>query len=111
MTRDPASPEPLSNGLAAAAVLSAGAGCATVGVLYVVGNAIPAVNALLSIYKPAGALSGVSTGAILVWLCLWVILASRWKRAEVNFSRVFRFSLLLLIAGLILTFPPVARLF
>jgi hypothetical protein len=101
----------LRNGPAAAAILAAGAGCCAMGVLYVAGNVSSTLNKLFSIYRPAGALSGVSSGAIAVWLVLWVVLDRRWARAEVAMSRIGLWSAVLLGAGLLLTFPPVARLF
>ena len=101
----------LSNGPAAAALLSAGAGCCAMGILYIAGNVSPIMNKVLSIYKPAGALSGVSTGSIIVWLVLWAVLARRWAKRDVELNRVGIWSAVLLGAGLLLTFPPIARLF
>ncbi len=101
----------LGNGPAAAAILAAGAGCCAMGVLYVAGGASPALNRILSFYKPAGALSGVSTGAILLWLVLWAVLDRRWARVDVNMGRIGTWSAVLLALGLLLTFPAIARLF
>ena len=101
----------VGNGPAAAAILSAGAGCCAMGVFYVAGNVSPALNRLFSIYKPAGALSGVSMGAIALWLVLWLVLDRRWAKADVPIGRVGAWSAVLLGLGLLLTFPPIARLF
>ena len=101
----------LANGPAAAAILAGGIGCCAMGIFYVLGNVSPALNRLLSFYKPAGALSGVSTAAILIWLAAWGLLHTRWTTRDVNLRRVGLWSMLLLVAGLLLTFPPVARLF
>ncbi len=101
----------LGNGPAAAAILAAGAGCCAMGVFYVAGNMSPALNRFFSIYKPAGALSGVSMGAMLLWLGLWIVLDRRWAKTDVAIGRVGAWSAVLLALGLLLTFPPIARLF
>ena len=101
----------LPNGPAAAAIVAAGAGCCTMGVFYVAGNASPLFNRLFSIYKPSGALSGVSIGAMLVWLVSWILLDRRWRKQEVPMGQIALWSSLLLLSGLLLTFPPIARLF
>ena len=100
-----------TNGPAAAAIVAAGAGCFLTGIFYVLGNASAACNRLFSIYKPAGALSGVSTAAILLWLIVWFVLDRRWAKTEVSVGRVGLWSAILLAGGLLLTFPPVAPLF
>ena len=101
----------LGSGPAAAAILAAGTGCCAMGVFYVAGNVSPAMNRLFSIYKPAGALSGVSTAAIVLWLVVWVVLDRRWAETDVELGRIGIWSAVLLGAGLLLTFPPFARLF
>ena len=55
--------ESMTNGSAAAAILSAGIGCATLGILALAGDAFPAISKLLIFYGPTGALSGVTTVA------------------------------------------------
>jgi hypothetical protein len=101
----------LGNGPAAAALLAAGAGCCAMGILYVAGSVSPALNRIFSIYRQAGALSGVSTGAIIVWLMLWLVLDRRWGKSDVALGRICIWSAALLGTGLLLTFPPIARLF
>jgi len=94
----------------AAALVAAGAGAAACGVFYVLG-AVKALGPYFNLYKPSGALSGVSTAAILVWLAVWVVLARRWKNRAVNAGRASGVALALLVLGLLLTYPPIARLF
>jgi hypothetical protein len=100
----------LPNGLAAAAILAAGAGSAALGVLALAADASPAVNHVLTFYRPTGALSGVTTTAILVWLGLWFGLSQRWQQKQVDFAKVNAGALILLIVGILLTFPPVMDL-
>lgn len=101
----------LRNGPAAAAIVAAAAGCFAMGVFYVLGNAFPTCNRLLSIYQPAGALSGVSTACCIVWMLVWGVLHKKWHGSDIAMPFVSISSLLLLGGGLLLTFPPIARLF
>jgi hypothetical protein len=100
--------EHLPNGPAGAAILSAGAGCAVLGILAVAGDASKAVAKLLTFYLPTGPLSGVSSLAILVWLVTWFILAKRWRAKTVALAKINATAFLLLALGILLTFPPFA---
>jgi len=88
--------------------LSAGAGCAVLGILAVAGDASKAVAKLLTFYLPTGPLSGVSSLAILVWLVTWFILAKRWRAKTVALAKINATAFLLLALGILLTFPPFA---
>ncbi|AFL90496.1 hypothetical protein Terro_4299 [Terriglobus roseus DSM 18391] len=92
----------------AAAMVAAGAGSAAMGVFYVLGGM---KSAYFNLYKPAGALSGVSTAAIVVWLVVWAVLAKRWKVRHIGMGTASAVALGLLVLGLLLTYPPVERLF
>lgn len=94
------------NGAGAAAILAAGAGSLALGVLALAGDASPWLRARLVLWAPTGPLSGVSSGAILIWLVLWAVLAWRWSGREVNLARVNLAAFSMLIASLLLTFPP-----
>ena len=100
----------LPNGSAAAAILSAGAGCSVLGILAVVADASKPLARLLTFYLPTGPLSGVSSVAILLWLVTWFILAKRWRTKTVAIAKVNATAFLLLALGVLLTFPPVADL-
>lgn len=99
-----------ANGPAAAAILSAGIGCATLGILAVAGDASKGVAKLLTFYLPTGPLSGVSSLAIVVWLGVWFILAKRWGTKTVAIAKVNATAFALLALGILLTFPPFADL-
>ncbi|MDG4896574.1 MULTISPECIES: hypothetical protein [unclassified Mesorhizobium] len=99
-------PETIPNGPGAAAILAAGIGCAAIGILALAGDASKAINGLLNFYKPSGALSGVTTVAIIIWLAAWFILARRWGNKTVAMSRVNIGAFALLLVGVLLTFPP-----
>jgi hypothetical protein len=98
--------ELLSNGPAGAAIVSAGAGCAYLGILAVAADASKPLARLLTFYLPTGPLSGVSTVAILLWLGTWFILAKRWRKKTVAIAKVNATAFLLLVLGILLTFPP-----
>jgi hypothetical protein len=95
-----------ANGPVAAAVLSCGLGCFLLGVLAVAGDGSKNVAAALNFYNPTGALSGVTTVAIALWLICWVVLVIRWRNKSVAFGKVSALAFLLLTLGLLLTFPP-----
>jgi hypothetical protein len=98
----------LPNGPAGAAILSAGAGCAVLGILAVAGDASKAVAKLLTFYLPTGPLSGVTSLAILFWLVLWFVLAKRWRGKNISIGKINVVGLVLLALGILLTFPPFA---
>ena len=100
----------LTNGSGAAALLAAGIGCFVLSALAFAGDKSPAVKAALIFYKPTGALSGVTTSAILVWLLVWAVLEWRWRPRTVSLGRVSAASFLLLALSFLLTFPPVVDL-
>lgn len=105
MTQDTVSPR-LPNGAGAAAALSAGAGTAVLGLLTLVTDKSPAIKSALILYKPTGALSGVTTIAVLVWIVSWAVLHLLWAKKEVAIQKVVTIAFLLLATGLLLTFPP-----
>ena len=100
-----------TNGAGAAAVLAAGIGSAVLGVMSFAGDKWPTVKAAMVWYKPTGALSGVTTVAIVVWLVSWVVLAKVWSGRSVAVGRVSAVAFGLLAVGFLLTFPPVTDLF
>jgi hypothetical protein len=100
----------LTNGPGAAAVLAAGIGSFALGLLAVLADKIPSIKTWMSFYNPTGALSGVTTCTVFVWLAAWAILQMRWRGREVRFAPVGAIALALLVLGMLLTFPPLADL-
>ncbi len=98
--------EDIPNGRGAAAILAAGIGCAAVGVLAILRDAFPSVANALNFYKPSGPLSGVTTVAVVIWLVAWFFLARRWHNSTVPMGKVNAAAFVLLVVGLLLTFPP-----
>jgi hypothetical protein len=96
----------LPNGPAAAAILAAGIGCGTLGVLAFAGDASDSIGHMLNIYNPTGTLSGVTTGAIIVWLVAWLALNRRWRTQTLAMGWINVAAFALLAVGFLLTFPP-----
>lgn len=108
-TKQTASSE-LPNGPGAAALLAAGIGCAALGVFTLLAEASKDINTFFNFYVPTGALSGVSTSAIVVWLMAWFALHRAWAEREVAIARVSLAAFVLLLIGFALTFPPFIEL-
>jgi fluoride ion exporter CrcB/FEX len=104
----PASPAS-ATGSAWAAIFAAATGCAVLGILTLLTEISGPVSHLLTFSKAAGDLSGVTTLSILVWIFVWVVLHARWKtRAITTSGWILAASLILILVGLLGTFPPIA---
>ena len=96
-------------GGALAAVLAAGIGALTLGLLVMADAA--GMFVAPAIYGPSGGLSGRSTLAVIAWLIAWGILHARWRNRNVAVGRVLTWSLVLVALAVVMTFPPVWGLF
>jgi hypothetical protein len=94
------------NGPAAAAILSAAIACFTLGLTTLASDRSPAINKFMNFYPPAGALTGETTIAILLWLLVWIALARLWRTLSLSLRSINIAAFLLLLLGLLLTFPP-----
>jgi hypothetical protein len=94
------------NGPAAAALLAGGIGSAALGLATFVVEASEAVKTSMNWYNPVGPLTGKSSIGIIAFFVAWIILNYVWKGKETNFTRVATISMVLVVIGLILTFPP-----
>jgi hypothetical protein len=101
-------PEP--NGGVAAAVIAAGIGCATLGLLVVAAAASPQVSQLLNFYSPTGPLSGKAIVSTVVYLVAWPNLHYRLRDKQVDLYKAFMVTILLVALGVVGTFPPVYQL-
>ena len=98
-----------ANGAAMAAILSAGIGAFAVGFVVILNEA--GLFTAPALYPPAGGVSGRTTIAAAIWLLTWLILHARWRTRQMESRRVNLTTLALVLGGIILTFPPVWRLF
>ena len=99
------------HGPAAAAILSAGVGSFMLGLLTLGAGASAGVKSALALYAPAGALTGKSGIAVVVWLLAWLVLHNKWKNKEISLLRVVAAVSVLLALAWVLTFPPVFEAF
>jgi len=100
----------LKNGKAAAALLAGGIGSFVMGLVTTLSEA-SSFGSALSWYKPAGPLSGKTTVAVIVWLIAWAVLGNQWKDKDVDFDKISMIALVLLLLGILGTFPPFFELF
>jgi hypothetical protein len=101
-------PQPVLNGAAMAAVLSAGIGAFAVGLVVLINEA--GIVAVPSLYAPAGGVSGRTTVAAALWLAAWVVLHYRWRGREIDATRTDVWTLILTGLGVLATFPPIWKL-
>lgn len=99
----------LTNGAALAAYLAAGIGAFAMGALVILSEL--GVYSAPSLYAPAGGVTGRTTFAVVAWLIAWAVLHNRWKNREVDPGRVHVITLVMILLGVVLTFPPVWGLF
>jgi hypothetical protein len=99
-------PSPMTNGKGAAAIMAVAIGSLVLGVFTIAGDAVPAAAAFFNIWTPTGPLSGVTGLTIIIWLLAWWLLSRLWAAREVSLKRVNWAAGAMIIAGLLLTFPP-----
>jgi hypothetical protein len=92
-----------------AAILSAGIGAFAVGFIVILNEA--GLFTAPPFYGPAGGVSGRTTIAAAIWFVAWLVLHTRWKSRHVEQRPINVITLLLIVGGITLTFPPVWRLF
>jgi len=94
-----------------AALLAGGVGCAAMGLLTLLAAVSKPFNGAMAIYKPSGALSGEAVFAVVVWAACWFVLARLWRGKSPRQTPVLITAYTLLLAGLLMTFPPFLHLF
>ncbi len=99
------------SGPAAAAILAAAVGVFVIGLLTTLNEAVDGLSRYLNWWSPAGPLTGKTGVGVIVWLLTWAALGARYRGASVDMGRIARWSWLLILLGLLLTFPPVFERF
>ncbi len=100
------------NGSAWAALVGAGVGCAGFGIVTDVSEWSAGVSRMLQWYSPAGSLSGVAGCAMVIWVGVWWVLHARWRERRLQSERkLMGVTFLLVLTGLIATFPPFYGMF
>lgn len=103
--------EELPNGPVAAALLAGGIGCAAMGIITVLSEASSSFANQLKWVGPVGPLSGKTISTVIIYALSWVVLHFVFQGKNANFSRIVTISLILLVVGLLGTFPPFFELF
>ncbi|MGE0446875.1 MAG: hypothetical protein AB7P99_16740 [Vicinamibacterales bacterium] len=95
-----------TGGAAMAAILGGGIGAFAMGAFVVLNEA--GLFAAPTLYGPAGGVSGRTTFAVITWLIGWAVLHARWKgRDDIAPGPILAWTVVLIVAGLVATFPPV----
>ena len=100
---------PSPNGAVWAAILASGIGGFGVGLMVILNES--GIFAAPTLYGPAGGVSGRTTIAAVIWLVSWAVLHRLWRHREVDGGRVMAIAGVLVLLGLVGTFPPVWSLF
>jgi hypothetical protein len=93
------------NGAAMAAFVAAGVGTFALGLFVILNEA--GFYTAPSLYGPAGGVSGRTTFGVLVWLAAWGVLHARWKSKRLDASPQLAVTVVLIVLGLVMMFPPV----
>ena len=93
-----------ANGAAMASILGAGIGAFAMGAVVLLNEA--GLFTAPALYAPAGGVTGRTTLATLIWLMAWSVLHARWRARAIAPGRIFTWTLILVVAGVLGTFPP-----
>ncbi len=104
-------PADLPNGPVAAALVAGGLGAATIGLMTTLAEASEPIKNSLNWLNPVGPLSGKTGVGIIVFFVSWIVLHVIFRGKNVNFARATTIALILLVVGLLGTFPPFFELF
>ena len=99
-----------TDGPAAAAMLAAGIGIFTLGLLIVLSEVSAPIHDFLEWWdfgRGVGPLAGKTTIAVIVWAVSWAILAAALRAKDVNLKAWFTASLVLGLLGAVGSFPLV----
>jgi hypothetical protein len=98
-------------GPVAAVLLAAGIGALVLGLLTTLAEAIPTLKDSLQLTDPVGPLAGKTVFASVAFLLSWGILHAVLRKKEPSPGGVYVWTSILVLAGLILTFPLFFELF
>ena len=99
------------NGLAAATLLAGGFGAFFMGLITLLSEVVASVGPALNWITPVGPLSGKTITATVVWLIVWAILGFAWKGKDKDFGKMSMIAMVLLLLGILGTFPFFWKLF
>ncbi|HEX9977181.1 MAG TPA: hypothetical protein VGB41_01005 [Acidimicrobiia bacterium] len=106
--------EDKADGPGAAAMIAAGVGVFTLGLMTTLSEFWVGLSGFLADFQGSvgvGALAGKTILAVVAWLVSWAVLGTVWRRKDVDLKVAFRVGLVLGALGAVLTFPPFFTLF
>ncbi len=103
--------EEMPNGPVAAAFLAGGIGSAAMGLVTIASEASAGFATSLKWVGPVGPLSGKTLLTVIIFFVSWAVLHFIFRGKETNFSRITTIALVLVVIGLLGTFPPFFDLF
>jgi Kef-type K+ transport system membrane component KefB len=98
-------------GAISAAIIAGGIGVLALGILTTLAEASDTVKGWLEFNAGVGALSGVTILAVAIWLISWAVLHTAMHRTEYESRRAFAIAIVLIVLGVIGTFPTFFELF
>ena len=101
----------IKNGAGAAAMIAAGGGSLALGIFVILAEVSPAAKTFMTLYPPAGPLSGKTTFAVVLWLLAWAIFHVMLRDKEISLRVAVVVSFILIGLGFLGTFPPFFLLF
>ena len=93
------------SGPAAAAMLAAGFGALTLGILTTLAEGVTSIKDWLQFNDRVGPLSGKTIISVIVFFVAWGLLTAVWRRSDPPLQRVAVATAALVILGLVGTFP------
>ncbi len=99
------------SGPAAAAILAAGIGVFTIGLMTTLAEASSSLRNALNWWAPAGPLVGKTGVGVIVWLIAWMLLGARYRGREASLRPIVLWTWILIALGVLLTFPPFFEIF
>jgi len=106
--------KPRPDGPGAAAILAAGFGIFVLGLLTTLAEVSASLKGFLEDFQGSvgvGALAGKTILAMAAWLVAWAALAFAWRGRSMKVRGVFLAAVVLVILGIIGTFPPFFQAF
>lgn len=104
----------ITDGPAAAMLLSAGIGAVVLGIMILLAEVSPAANTWLGSFDPklgVGALAGKVLWSVVAYAVSLAALWALWRNKDVNLKTISIAAYLLMGLGFLLTFPPFFLLF
>lgn len=98
-------------GPVSAAIIAAGAGALTLGVLTTLAEANASIKDWLQWNDAVGPLSGKTGLSVMIWLVIWLVLHLALRRKAFETGRALTVAIVLIALGVVGTFPTFFELF